>query len=87
MKIGNYAKPKKSKSYKKGRTIRYLVQTLVGRNIICCIDSADDVIRDDAGDNIPGVALMDKMFTIAFLSTNFWGSRGEGRGGVEVCEN
>ena len=46
----------------------------MGRNIICCIDSADDVIRDDAGDNIPGVVLMDKMFTTAFLSTNFWGS-------------
>jgi hypothetical protein len=74
LKIWNYAKPKKSKSDKKGRTICYLVQTLVGRNIICCIDSADDVIRDDAGDNIPGVVLMDKMFTTAFLSSNFWGS-------------
>jgi hypothetical protein len=68
LKIGNYAKPKKSKSDKKGRTICYLVQTLVGRNIICCIDSADYVIRDDAGDNIPGVVLMAKMFILHFFS-------------------
>ena len=40
----------------------------MGRNIICCIDSADDVIRDDAGDNIPGVVLMAKMFILHFFS-------------------